>query len=63
MTYLLHGAKGSWRKAALPTVPAGDFLQVTEPVSVPGTRTSYAVGNVVKRTTGHGYGVILEIAW
>jgi hypothetical protein len=63
MTYLLHGAGGSWTKVALPAVPAGDYLQVSEPASVPGTRTSYAVGNVIKRTTGLGHGVILKIVY
>jgi hypothetical protein len=63
MTYLLHNARGRWVKVALPTVPVGDILLVSEPVGVPGTRTSYAVGNVIKRATGFGHGVILQIAY
>jgi hypothetical protein len=61
MTHLLHGASGRWIKVALPAAPAGNYLLVGEPVSVPGARISYAVGNIRKRTTGRGYGVILKI--
>jgi hypothetical protein len=55
--------RGRWVQVALPAVPAGDILLVNEPVSVPGTRTSYAVGNVIKLATGFGHGVILQIAY
>jgi hypothetical protein len=62
-THLLHGSHGRWVKTPLPTVPRADVLKVFDIVSVPGSRTAYAVGDVIRKATGFGSGVMLKITY
>lgn len=61
MTYVLHGSRGRWLKVPLPAAPRGSVLEVPDVVNVPGTRTAYAVGDEISKTSGYGSGVILKV--
>jgi hypothetical protein len=63
MTYLLHGSHGHWVRVPLPAAPAGDRLEVSAVVNVPGTRVAYAVGDEINKVTGLGTGVVLKVAY
>lgn len=63
MTFLLHGSNGLWVKVPLPAARAGDRLEVTDVVNVPGTRVAFAVADEISVTTGHGTGVILKVTY